>query len=57
MRMHFGLEQATKVEMVEIRWLSGQVDQLKELDVNRLYLIQEGGKILKSEPLKPATKS
>jgi hypothetical protein len=55
--MHFGLEQATKVEMVEIRWLSGQVDQLKELDVNRLYLIQEGGKILKSEPLKPATKS
>jgi hypothetical protein len=57
MRMHFGLEQATKVEMVEIRWLSGQVDQLKNLDVNRLYVIQEGGKILKTEALKPATKS
>jgi hypothetical protein len=57
MRMHFGLEQATKVEMVEIRWLSGQIDQLKNLEVNRLYVIQEGGKILKTEALKPATKS
>jgi hypothetical protein len=57
MRMHFGLEQATKVDTVEIRWLSGQVDQLKDLEVNRLYIIQEGGKILKSETLKPATKS
>jgi hypothetical protein len=57
MRMHFGLEQATKVDTVEIRWLSGQVDQLKDLEVNRLYVIQEGGKILKSETLKPAMKS
>jgi hypothetical protein len=57
MRMHFGLEQATKVEMIEIRWLSGQIDKLKDLEVNRLYVIQEGGKILKSEALKAATKS
>jgi hypothetical protein len=57
MRMHFGLEQATKVDTVEIRWLSGQVDQLKDLEANRLYVIQEGGKILKAETLKPATKS
>ncbi len=57
MRMHFGLEQAAKVDLVEIRWLSGQVDQLKDLDVNRLYVIQEGGKILKAEALKPAAKS
>jgi enediyne biosynthesis protein E4 len=57
MRMHFGLEQASKVDLIEIRWLSGQVDKLENLDVNRLYVIQEGGKILKSESLKPATKS
>ena len=57
MRMHFGLEQAAQVDMVEIRWLSGQVDQFKDLEVNRLYVIQEGGKILKAEALKPATKS
>jgi len=52
--LHFGLDQAKKVDLVEIRWLSGQVDQLKDLDVNRLYVIEEGGKILKSDPLKPA---
>jgi enediyne biosynthesis protein E4 len=27
------------------------VDQLKNLEVNQLYVIQEGGKILKSGPL------
>ena len=54
LRLHFGLDQAQKVESVEIRWLSGQVDELKNLAVNRLYVIQEGGKILKSEPLKAA---
>ena len=54
MRMHFGLDQATKVEMIEIRWLSGQIDHLNDLPVNRLYVIQEGGKILKVDALKPA---
>ena len=57
MRLHFGLDQAPKVDQVELRWLSGQVDSLKDLEVNRLYTIQEGGKVLKAEPLTPATKS
>ena len=56
MRMHFGLDQAKKVDVVEIRWPSGQVDQLMNLDANQLYVIQEGGKILKSGPL-PAAKT
>jgi hypothetical protein len=54
LRMHFGLDQAKKVEMVEIRWLSGQVDQIKNLEVNQLHVIQEGGKILSSAPLQKA---
>jgi enediyne biosynthesis protein E4 len=52
LRTHFGLDQATKVDSVEIRWLSGQVDRLTDLAVNRLYVIQEGGKILKTEAFK-----
>ena len=56
LRMHFGLDQATRVDKVEIRWLSGQVDELKDLDVNKLYVIQEGGKILKAETLQAAGK-
>ncbi|MGA2422207.1 MAG: CRTAC1 family protein [Candidatus Acidiferrum sp.] len=57
LRMHFGLDRATKVDTVEIRWLSGQIDKLQNLDANRLYTIQEGGKILKSDPLQSAKKS
>jgi hypothetical protein len=52
LRMHFGLDRAAKVDSVEIQWLSGQVDRLKDLEVNRLYVIQEGGKVLKSDVLK-----
>ncbi len=37
-----------KVDLVEIRWPSGAVDTLKDLDVKRLYVIEEGGKILKT---------
>jgi len=51
LRMHFGLEQAAKVDLVEVRWLSGQVDQFKDLAVNQLHVLQEGGKVLKSAAL------
>jgi hypothetical protein len=54
LRLHFGLDQAKKVDAVEIKWLSGHIDELQDLEVNRLYVIQEGGKILKSDPLTPA---
>ena len=49
LRVHFGLDEAKKVDVLEIRWPSGAIDKLKDLDVNRLYVIQEGGKILKTE--------
>ncbi len=47
LRIHFGLGEAKKADLLEIRWPSGAVDTLKDLDINRLYVIQEGGKILK----------
>ena len=56
LRIHFGLNEARKVDLVEIRWPSGVVDTLKDLDVNRLYVIEEGGKILKNEALAAAKK-
>jgi len=37
--------------LIEIRWPSGTVDTLKDLDVNRLYVIEEGGHVLKNEAL------
>jgi hypothetical protein len=49
LRVHFGLGEAKKVDLLEIRWPSGVVDVLKELEVNKLYVVQEGGKVLKAE--------
>jgi hypothetical protein len=54
LRLHFGLNEAKKVESLEIHWLSGQVDVLKDLDANKLYVVEEGGKILSSGALMPA---
>jgi len=49
LRIHFGLGDAKKIDLIEIHWPSGTVDTLMNLEVNRLYVIQEGGKILKME--------
>jgi hypothetical protein len=48
LRMHFGLDQATKVDMVEIVWPSGTKDTLKDLAANHFYVVEEGGKIIKT---------
>jgi enediyne biosynthesis protein E4 len=56
LRIHFGLGEAKKVDLVEIKWPSGVVDSLKDLDVNRLYVVEEGGKILKTMEMVGATK-
>jgi len=56
LRIHFGLGEASKVDLVEIRWPSGTVDTLKDLDVKRLYVIEEGGKILKTMAMGGAKK-
>jgi len=51
LRIHFGMGEAKKIDLVQINWPSGAVDVLKDLDVNRLYVVEEGGKILKNEAL------
>jgi hypothetical protein len=56
LRIHFGLNEAKKVDLIEIRWPSGAVDALKDLDVNRLYVVEEGGRILKRESFAAARK-
>ena len=51
-----GSNDAKKVDLVEIRWPSGAIDTLNDLDVKHLYVIEEGGKLLKNEMLTPAKK-
>jgi len=49
LRVHFGIGAAEKVELLEIRWPSGQVDTLKDLKANQLYYVAEGKGIARTE--------
>jgi enediyne biosynthesis protein E4 len=57
LRLHFGLDQAQVVDSLEVRWPSGQVDSFKNLDVNRLYVVEEGAKSPKPVVLTPSPMS
>ena len=46
-RVHFGLGSATSADL-EIEWPSGAKDTLKALPVNKLYVVQEGGKVVRT---------
>jgi hypothetical protein len=53
LRLHYGVDAATKIDSIEITWPSGTKDTLNNLAVNNLYVIQEGGKVLKTMPMGP----
>ncbi|HMK20869.1 MAG TPA: CRTAC1 family protein [Terriglobales bacterium] len=49
LRVHFGLGNAEKVDVLEIRWPSGQVDTLKDVKANQLIYVKEGAGITRTE--------
>jgi hypothetical protein len=48
LRIHFGLGRASKVDLLEIRWPSGQVDALKDIPSNQLIFVKEGSGIIRT---------
>ena len=44
LRIHFGLGAAEKVDLLEIRWPSGQVDNFQNLAVDRIVVAKEGAR-------------
>ncbi len=48
LRIHFGLGKAERVELLEIRWPSGQVDKLKDIAANQLIFVKEGEGIVRT---------
>ena len=48
LRIHFGLGKANKVDLLEIRWPSGQIDQLKNVPANQLIFVKEGEGIVRT---------
>jgi hypothetical protein len=44
LRIHFGLGAAEKVDLLEIRWPSGQIDSFRKLSVDRIVVAKEGAR-------------
>ena len=40
-RLHFGLGSATKIEQLEIKWLSGKTQRLKDITTNQVLTVHE----------------
>ncbi len=48
LRVHFGIGRAEKVDLLEIRWPSGQVDTMKDIKPNQLIFVKEGSGIVRT---------
>ena len=49
LRVHFGLGKAEKVDLLEVRWPSGQVDTIKDAPVNVLITVKEGTGVIRTQ--------
>jgi hypothetical protein len=56
LRVHFGLGKAEKVDLLEIRWPSGQVDTLKDVKANQVIYVKEGAGIARTMEFAKAAK-
>jgi hypothetical protein len=54
LRLHFGLEKKTKIDLIEVTWPSGTVDRVTNLKVNRLFTIKEGQGVMAEKEFKTA---
>jgi hypothetical protein len=54
LRIHFGLGRHTRVDLLEIRWPSGKVEQLKNLSADKFYAVLEGEGVVPFERIRPA---
>jgi hypothetical protein len=57
LRLHFGLGRREKVDLLEIRWPSGKVEQLKDLAAGKFYAVREGEGVVPAERIRPDAKA
>jgi hypothetical protein len=56
LRVHFGLGNASKIDLLEIRWPSGVLDTLKDIQPNQLVYVKEGEGIVRKESFASSVK-
>ena len=52
LRLHFGLEKRTKVDLIEVHWPSGMIDKIADAGANRIITIKEGQGIVEQKDFK-----
>ncbi len=56
LRLHFGLEKRTKIDLIEIRWPSGGVDKVTGAKVNKILTIKEGQGLIEQKDFETAVR-
>ncbi|MDT7542160.1 MAG: enediyne biosynthesis protein [Acidobacteriota bacterium] len=56
LRLHFGLEKRTKIDLIEVHWPSGAVDKINGAGVNRILIVEEGRGLVGQKEFKNASR-
>jgi hypothetical protein len=48
LRLHYGLGEATKADLIEVRWPNGKTEVIRDVPANHLVFLKEGSGIVKS---------
>jgi enediyne biosynthesis protein E4 len=56
LRLHFGLERRSKIDLIEIHWPSGIVDKITGAPVNQILTVKEGQGLVDKKNFKAAAK-
>jgi hypothetical protein len=54
LRLHFGFEKRTKIDLIEVRWPSGVVDRVTDASVNKILTIKEGQGLVEKKDFRTA---
>jgi hypothetical protein len=57
LRLHFGVEKRTAVDLIEVRWPSGIVDTVTGIGVNKVVTIKEGKGLIEQKGFAAIKKS
>jgi enediyne biosynthesis protein E4 len=52
LRVHFGMGKAPRAERLEIRWPSGAVEMLKDVEANQILTVTEGRSVTNRTPMR-----
>ena len=56
LRLHFGLEKRSKIDLIEIRWPSGVIDKITSANVNKIVTVKEGQGVVEQKDLRSVSR-